>query len=147
MRLLLPSLLATGLLGLYAQSAEHPNFTGSWHFNAAKSEVHTKLDIADRAIRQDDASIAIDEQVKGQTVSTKCGTEGTSCKAKLDGENGEVMFYYNGAMLVETDFLGHDKDRVIKKRLKLASDGKTMEIEVLHVNPVAPPEKWVFEKQ
>lgn len=147
MRFLLPSLFVTGLACLFAQNGTHPNFSGKWHFDATKSELHTKLDISDRAIKQDDETIAIDEEVKGQTVSMKCGTEGTSCKAKLDGENGEVMFYYNGDMLVETDFLGHDKDRVVKKRLKLASDGKTMEIEVLHVNPVGPAEKWVFEKQ
>ena len=36
----------------------------------------------------------------------KCGTNGKNCKGKPDGEPGEVTFYYNGAMLVETDFLG-----------------------------------------
>jgi hypothetical protein len=147
MRLLLPFLVATGVVGLFAQSGSHPNFTGNWHFDAAKSEVRVKYEVTDRAIQQDGDSIVINEQVKGQTVSMKCGTEGNSCKAKLDGENGEVMFYFNGEMLVETDFLGRDKGRVVKKRIKLAGDGKTMEIEVLHVNPVAPPEKWVFEKQ
>jgi hypothetical protein len=70
-----------------------------------------------------------------------------NCKGKPDGESGEVMFYYNGALLVETDFLGHEKDRVVKKRLKLGEDGKTMEIEVLHIAPQGPTEKWVFAKQ
>jgi hypothetical protein len=135
------------LTGLCVFGQEHPNFTGNWHFDAGKSEVHAKSEVTDEAIRQDDDSIAIDEQVKGQTLSLKCGTDGKSCKAKPDGQNGEVMFYYNGDMLVETDIHGRDKSHVVKKRLKLASDGKTLEIEVLHVSPVEPPEKWVFEKQ
>ena len=147
MRLFLPSLFLTGLVGLLAQTASHPNFTGNWHFDAAKSEVHSRIEVTDRAIKQDDDFIAIDEEIKGRTVSMKCGTDGKSCKAKPDGGNGEVMFYYNGEMLVETELLGRDKNHVVKKRLKLANDGKTMEIEVLHVNPVAPAEKWVFEKQ
>jgi len=147
MRLLITSVLVSLFAGLCAAGDAHPNFSGNWHFDAAKSEVRAKLEVADWSIKQDDDSIAIDEQVKGHAVSVKCGTDGKSCKAKPDGETGEVMFYYNGEILVETDFLGHDKGHVVKKRLKLVSDGKTMEIEVLHVNPVAPPEKWVFEKQ
>ena len=147
MKLLLPCLLVCSAFGLLAQDAAHPNFTGTWHLDAAKSELHTKLEATAWAIHQDDSSIAIDEQVQGKTASVKCGTDGTNCKAKPEGEPGEVMFYYNGAMLVETDFLGHSKDHVVKKRMKLAEDGKTMEIEVQHVSPVGPTEKWVFAKQ
>jgi hypothetical protein len=132
---------------LFAQDTAHPNFTGTWYLDTAKSEIRSKLQATAWAIRQNDDSIAIDQQIKGKTESLKCGTNGLNCKGKPDGESGEVTFYYNGAMLVETDFLGHDKDRVVKKRLKLAEDGKTMEIEVMHVNPQGPTEKWVFQKQ
>jgi len=146
MRNLLPCLLLA-VSTLLADGSSHPNFTGTWHLDTAKSEIHSRVELTSWAIQQDDNSIAIDEQIKGRTVSMKCGTDGKNCKAKPEGESGEVMFYYNGEMLVETDFLGHDKDRVVKKRLKMGGDGKTMEIEVLHVNPAGPTEKWVFAKQ
>jgi hypothetical protein len=134
-------------LCLWAQEPEHPNFTGTWHLDTTKSQIHSKLQATAWAIQQSEDSISIDQQIKGKSEVLKCGTNGSNCKGKPDGESAEVTFYYNGAMLVETDFLGHDKDRVVKKRLKLAQDGKSMEIEVLHVNPQGPTEKWVFEKQ
>jgi hypothetical protein len=140
MTFLLPCLL------LFAQDVAHPNFTGTWHLDTAKSQILTKLDATDWAIRQDDTSIAIDNQAQGHTASLKCGTDGSNCKAKPEGEAGEVTFYYNGAMLVETEFIGRSKDRVVKKRMKLGDDGKTMEIEVLHISPQGPTEKWVFAK-
>ena len=138
--------LVSGACSLFAQDNAKPNFSGTWQLDAAKSEIHTKVEATAWAIHQDADSIAIDQQIKGHQLTLKCGTNGANCKGKPDGENGEVTFYYNGALLVETDFLGHDKDRVVKKRLKMGADGKTMEIEVLHVSPQAPPEKWVFEK-
>lgn len=149
MKLYIPVAVVAGGLSLFAQTGDHPNFTGKWQLDTAKSEVHSKtpaLVSTTWAIQQSDDSIAINQQLNGKTEVVKCGTNGSNCKAKPDGENGEVMFYYNGAMLVETDFLGHDKDRVVKKRLKLAEDGKTMEIEVQHVSPQGPTEKWVFQK-
>jgi hypothetical protein len=138
--------LLGGAWCLLAQDASKPNFSGTWQLDTAKSEIHTKVESTAWAIHQDDNSIAIDEQIKGHPLTLKCGTNGANCKGKPDGETGEVMFYYNGAMLVETDFLGHDKDRVVKKRLKMGADGKTMEIEVLHVSPQGPTERWVFDK-
>jgi len=137
----------TASCGLFAQDADHPNFTGTWLLDTSKSQIQTKVAVTAWAIHQDDASIAIDEQMQGKTASLKCGTDGSNCKAKPEGESGEVTFYYNGALLVETDILGHNKDHVVKKRMKLVEDGKTMEIEVLHVSPQGPSEKWVFEKQ
>ena len=138
--------LLGGALLLFGQTADRPNFTGSWQLDTARSEIHSKVQATAWAVEQSNDSIAISQRLGAKTEVVKCGTNGSNCKAKPDGESGEVMFYYNGAMLVETDFLGRDKDRVVKKRLKLAADGKTMEIEVQHVNPVGPTEKWVFEK-
>jgi hypothetical protein len=146
MKLLLPCFLLGACCCLPAQDAAHPNFTGTWHLDPAKSQIHTKVDVTEWAIRQDDNSIAIDEQMPGHTESLKCGTDGSNCKAKPEGEAGEVMFYYNGGMLVETDLLGHSKDHVVKKRMKMGDGGKTMEIEILHVSPAGPTEKWVFAK-
>jgi hypothetical protein len=140
-------MLACGGMCLFAQNADRPNFTGKWQLDTSKSEIHSKVNATAWAIQQNEDSIAINQEINGKTALVKCATTGTNCKAKPDGESGEVMFYYNGALLVETDFLGHDKEHVVKKRLRLAADGNSIEIEVLHVAPVGPTEKWVFAKQ
>jgi hypothetical protein len=145
MKLIVPLLLLSGASSLLAQDSARPNFTGTWRLDQTKSEIRSKVEAPAWAIHQDGNSIEIDQEIKGHVQQLKCGTTGANCKGKPDGESGEVMFYYNGAMLVETDFLSHD--RVVKKRLRMGPDGKTMEIEVLHVNPQGPVEKWVFEKQ
>jgi hypothetical protein len=146
MKLLLPCALVVGVFGLLADN-EHPNFTGTWRLDVSKSELHSKPEPTLWTIRQDNDSIAIDEQIKGRTVSMKCGTDGKSCKATPEGASGEVMFYFNGEALVETDFLGNDKEHVIKKRIHMGVDHKTMEIEVMHLTPSGPTEKWVFAQQ
>jgi len=125
---------------------DRPNFTGKWQLDAAKSEIHTKAASA-WSIEQTGDSISINQEEAGRTESLKCGTDGKTCKAKEDGQTAEIMFYYNGPLLVETDMFGHDNGRVVKKRLKMAPDGKTMEVEVMHITPAAPAEKWVFAKQ
>jgi hypothetical protein len=147
MRLLIPCMAIVCGCALAAPDDEHPNFSGNWLLEASRCELHSKLELTSLAIHQDDTTIAIDEQMKNKTVSLKCGTDGKNCKATPEGESGEVMFYYNGDILVETDFLGHSKEHVVKKRLKLGADHKTLEIEVMHLTPFSPPEKWVFAKQ
>jgi hypothetical protein len=131
MRQVLLGVLICGCASLLADDSAHPNFTGNWLLDAAKSEVHTKAPASAWDIRQTDDTISISEQLQGKTESMTCEISTKACKTKV----------------VETDLLGHGKDRVVKKRLKLAADGKTLEIEVMHITPVAPAEKWVFEKR
>lgn len=126
---------------------DHPNFTGNWQFDNTKSEVHTKNPATAWDIKQTEDSISINEDLSGKTESMTCEISMKTCKTKVDGETADVTFYFNGNMLVETDLLGRGKDRIVKKRLKLAADGKTLEVEVMHITPVAPAEKWVFEKR
>jgi hypothetical protein len=140
-------ILACGCMSLWADDSAHPNFTGSWQLDAAKSEVHSRAPANVWDIRQTDDSISIGEQLQGKTESMTCEISTKACKTKVEGEAAEVTFYFNGNILVETDLLGHSKDRIVKKRLKLAADGKILEIEVMHIAPVAPAEKWVFEKR
>ena len=53
--------------------------------------------------------------------------------------------YYNGALLVELD-MEHNGDHVVKKRLHMADGGKTLEMELVPVNPPGPTEKLIFVK-
>jgi hypothetical protein len=97
------------------------------------------------AIKQDGDTIAVTSEEDGKSLEFKCATNGQNCKRK--GEPGEVSLYYNGAVLVELDMDGHDSDHVIKKRLHLAGDGKSMEMEVMRISPPGPAEKLVFAKK
>jgi hypothetical protein len=146
MKTILLCALTCGCASLLADDSARPNFTGSWQFDTTKSEVHSKTPANAWDIRQTDDSISIDEQVQGKTESMTCEISTKACKTRVEGQSAEVTFYFNGNMLVETDLLGRGKDRVVKKRLKLTPDGKTMEVEVMYITPVAPAEKWVFEK-
>jgi hypothetical protein len=132
---------------LLAENSARPNFTGKWLLDTAKSQVRSKTPATVWDIHETDKSISIDEPLKGKTESLKCELGSTTCKTNMDGKPAEVTFYYNGDVLVEMDFLGEGKDHVVKKHFKLALDGKTLEIEVLYINPAEPPEKWVFARQ
>jgi len=130
------------LSGALALAQDHPNFSGNWKLDTAKSQ-GSEAKAIDMTIQQDGDTISVTSQEDGKSLEFKCATNGQNCKLK--GESGEVSLYYNGPVLVELDMEGHG-DRVIKKRLRLADDGKSMEMEVMRVNPPGPTEKLVFAK-
>ncbi len=101
--------------------------------------------------RKDDA-LHISEVAKnsdGREVKTEfdCKTDGRECSTKLDGETAKIAFYFNGATLVEMDYKGHNRENIVKKRLQLADDGKSMNVELIRVVGTDQPGKLVFEKQ
>lgn len=130
------------LSGAVSLAQDHPNFTGDWQLDTAKSQgVEAKA--MEIAIKQDGDAIAVTLEEDGRSVEFKCSTDGRNCKRK--GGPGEVSLYYNGAMLIELDMEGND--HVIKKRLHLADDGKAMEMEVMRISPPGPEAKLVFAKK
>lgn len=129
--------------GMIVLAQDHPNFSGNWQLDANKSENPHAKDIA-LAIQQDDDSITVTSQEEGKSLEFKCATNGQNCKMK--GEPADVSVYYNGALLVELD-MEHNGDHVIKKRIHMGNDGKTLEVELMRVNPPGPTEKLVFTKK
>jgi hypothetical protein len=130
-------LLVSGALSL---AQDHPNFTGDWKLDTAKSQGSDAKAI-ELTIQQDGDNIAVTGQRDGKSLEFKCATNGQNCKRK--GESGQVSMYYNGPVLVELDMNG---DHVTKKRLHLANDGKAMEMEVTPISPPGASEKLVFAK-
>jgi hypothetical protein len=122
---------------------DHPNFSGDWKLDTAKSQ-SSGAKATELAIKQDGDTISVTTEEDGKPFEFKCATNGQNCKRK--GEPGEVSMYYNGPVLVELDMEGHNNDRVVKKRLRLGADGKSMEMELIPVNPPGPSEKLVFAK-
>jgi hypothetical protein len=147
MKYLIFSTLACFCLSFQAAGdSDHPNLTGKWRLDTTKSEIHSVKDIQEWDIQQSDDVIEIASQAQGRTESIKCATTGKDCNSKEAGESAQISFYYNGPMLIEMDLLGHNKEHVVKKRMKLGADGKTLEVEVMHITPQAPTDKLVFEK-
>jgi hypothetical protein len=131
--------LVSGALSL---AQDHPNFSGDWKLDTAKSQ-GSEAKAKELAIKQDGDTISVTTEEDGRALEFKCATNGQNCKRK--GEPGEVSVYYNGPVLVELD-MDHNGDHVIKKRLRLANDGKSMEMELMRVSPPGPSEKLVFAK-
>jgi hypothetical protein len=145
--------LTAALIPLAAYCAEKPNLSGSWHCVTAKSTIHQpKLNDLTWVIDQKDQALHISEVSKnadGKEVKTDfdCTIDGKECSTKLDGQPAIISFYFNGATLVEMDYKGHNRENIVKKRLQLADDGKSINVELIRVVGTDQPGKLVFEKQ
>jgi hypothetical protein len=116
-----------GLMGIavFAQAQGKPDFTGTWQLDATKCELHNlKVAEAIWAIEEAENSIHITASDGKSKTELKCTTDGKECN--VSGEKAKASFWYNGAMLVEMETRG---DRVMRYRLKLSEDGKTMRVE------------------
>jgi hypothetical protein len=145
--------LTAALIPLAAYGVERPNLSGSWHCNTSKSTLQkAKLSDLTWVIDQKDEALHISEIAKladGKEVKTDfdCTTDGKECSTTLDGQPAKISFYFNGAMLVELDYKGHNRENIVKKRLQLADDGKSMNVELIRVVGTDQPGTLVFEKQ
>ena len=137
--LVLLTLPATG------QDQERPIFSGTWQFDASKSDVHmSKIASASWVIEEADNSIHITqtENGKGKKTELQCTTDGKECKFPGDRRDS---FWYTDGMLVDMET---KSDRVIRYRMKISGDGKTLTIEVTHVVPQTDKmDTMVFQKQ
>jgi len=130
MRLALCLAALTAALVTAAFAGDHPDLNGVWQ-GAANGETLT--------IHQKDDAVEIVEAGK-QTIDIQCKTTGQACKVK----GGEVTLWYNGPMLVVMETHG---TRVIKKRLKPSQDGKSLEVEVIHIEPAGNAEKFTLDRR
>jgi hypothetical protein len=142
-----PTCLVLVLLAVPAegQDQERPSFSGTWQFDATKSDVHlSKISSATWVIEEGDNSIHITqtENGKGKKTDLQCTTDGKECKFPGDRRDS---FWYNGAMLVEMET---KSDHVIRYRMKISDDGKTLTVEVTHIVPQTDKmDTMVFQKQ
>src|SRR5579872_1098743 len=120
------------LIPFAGYAAERPNLSGSWQCDTAKSTIRQpKVSGLTWVIDQKDEALHLSEIAKledGKEVKTvlDCTTDGKECSTKLDGQPAIISFYFNGATLVEMDYKGHNRENIVKKRLQLADDGKSM---------------------
>jgi hypothetical protein len=111
-----------------AYAADHPHLNGSWQAGAATV-----------AIQQTADDIQVTETDHDKQSEVHCNTLGKSCKIK----GGEVSFWYSGAMLVMLESL-HNASHVTEKRWTASADGKTLNLEVVHISTASSSEKTAY---
>jgi hypothetical protein len=126
------------------QDQERPSFSGTWQFDASKSELHfSRISSATWVIEEGDNSIHISEteNAKGKKIELQCTTDGKECKFPGDRRDS---FWFNGAMLVEMET---KNDHVTRYRMKISDEGKTLTVEVTQIVPQNDkPDSMVFQK-
>jgi hypothetical protein len=126
------------------QEQERPSFSGTWQFDASKSELHSsKISSATWVIEEGDNSIHISQTENGKPKKTElqCTTDGKECKFPGDRRDS---FWFSGSMLVDMET---KNDRVIRYRMKISDDGKTLTVEVTPIVPQSDKiDTLVFQK-
>ncbi len=118
-------------------AADRPQLTGTWQLSSGKLKFDTLL------IQQSPDAIKITESgAKEKPLDVSCGVEAQECKLK----EGQISIWYNGPALVMME-MHHKKDLVTKTRLVPDADGKTLSLEVTHVQPAGSTATYTFKKQ
>jgi hypothetical protein len=139
---------ALAVLALPLAAQDRPNLSGTWQFDSSKSELHTaRIAGAIWVINEDADTDAIQITVTGdeagKKIEMKCKTDGKECK--VSGDKATASFWYNGPLLVEVETKG---EHVVRYRMKLSDDGKTLTVDTTSIVPQAPQDDvLVFRKQ
>jgi hypothetical protein len=139
---------AVAVLALPLAAQDRPNLSGTWQFDSSKSELHTERIAGATWVITEDADtnaiqITVSGDEAGKKIEMKCRTDGKECK--VSGDKATASFWYNGAMLVEMQTKG---DHVVRYRMKLSDDGKTLTVDTTSIVPQSPQDDvLVFRKQ
>jgi len=155
MRSIAAAALSVGLFLLAArsaaQTADKPNFTGTWTLDRAKSDLtSTKVDALTWEIEQKGPSFKFAETSpdrKDSKFEYVCATTGKDCDVESGKDPLKISMYYNGATLVQFHRAGPGGDRISKHQLQLSEDKKALVVDVVYITPDGKPEKMVFTRQ
>jgi hypothetical protein len=148
----LPKYIFVSIFALIAAVAsDHPALGGTWVLDPSHSDTDvSKIRAEKRSISQQAEAVQLAQTITGangkEIVSQiSCKTGGETCKIKDHGE-AEVSFNYNGGVLVMSE-IRHGNDWVVKRRIKPSDDGRTLTIEVIHLEPAQKTEMLTFTRQ
>jgi hypothetical protein len=111
-----------------AQTGSAASLSGTW---VLQKDSTVKL-----VVEQTPEKIHVQE-LKGGDVRTEytCNLDGKDCAIKEEGHSAKVALWFNGPKLVELRTRGNE---VTRRRFTLASDGKSLEVEL---SPMSSPGK------
>jgi hypothetical protein len=121
------------------------DLSGTWQLNPAKSQIHSKnTSTVTLTIEQKDRAIHVVRLAKGadgKEVKSdfRCTTDGKECE--IDGT--KISFWPEGSSLVQLEVCGKVIDQ---SHLKLDGAGKSLSVEIMHIEPDGEAEKLVFDK-
>lgn len=144
------ALLAVVIPALLVAQAT-PNLSGNWAMDPAKSELADGR-VLTLTIEQSAAKIKVDGVSKDKAgveaqLHFVCGTNGATCDFDDAGHKSKVALWYNGAELIACKTEGPAGDAVNEWHMKLSADGKTLNVDVEHVDPTGKAETMVFTKK
>jgi hypothetical protein len=121
------------------------DLSGNWQLNPAHSQIHDKNTSAiTLTIEQKGGSIHLIKATKGLDgkevkLDFRCTTDGKECAV----EGTKISLWSEGTALVQLDVCGKVVDQ---SRMKLGADGRSLSIEITHIEPDGEAEKLVFDK-
>lgn len=120
----------------FAQSADDPNYSGTWRLHSD--------DAVRLVLTQKDDTIHVKE-LRGTEIKADytCNTVGKECTVKYEGRPAKVSFWFNGPKLVEFETRG---GTVTRRRFQLADNGSTLNIELSSLSPGGKDEKLEFAR-
>jgi polyribonucleotide nucleotidyltransferase len=89
------------------------------------------------SLETDGDSLRVSRSLKQKTEEFECNIMGRDCDVKLSGRRAKVSLWFNGGALVELETRGAD---TVKRRFRTVSDGDTLEVEVIPINPAGKTE-------
>jgi len=133
-----------------ASAADWPDLTGTWALDVAHSPA-AKVKTESLAIKETEDIIDLtdtftDASGKDWKSVYHCNIDGNQCKVKDQGQNAVLTFWFNGPALVMME-TKKDGAWVIKKRMTISDDAKTMSVELERLNPAGSKELYVYTKQ
>jgi hypothetical protein len=137
--------LLAGAVSPAAAQPTHPNLSGTWKLNAAKSDLHASgISEFTLQIEQKDPSIHILKTVKSADgketkMEFRCAIGGNACESG----DSKISLWFDSGALVEMDA---GADVIGKSTFKLAPGGKSMTVDVTHIVPAAEADTLVLEK-
>jgi hypothetical protein len=126
------------------------NFSGTWQLDEAKSQTSGQRNVT-FTIEDNSPKIQFKRVVHesgGRDVVSQfdCQTGGKECEFDEAGHKAKVSLWYDGTALVILKTDGPKEDAVTQWRLALSADGKTLTVDLTHIDPSESPEKLVFDK-
>jgi hypothetical protein len=137
-------LLALPFSPLSGQQAKL-DLSGNWQLNPAQSQIHSKNTSAMiLTIEQKGSAIHVIKATKGidgkeVKLDFRCTTDGREC----DVDGTKISLWSDGTALVQLDICGKVVDQ---SRMKLGTDGKSLSIEITHIEPDGEADKLFFNK-
>ncbi|MGP8247154.1 MAG: hypothetical protein ACLQVN_21890 [Bryobacteraceae bacterium] len=127
-----------------------PDLSGTWNLDLSHSPAG-KVKSQSLAIQQTEDTIQMTDAVtdangKDYKSVFHCNIDGNQCKVKDQGQNAMVTFWYNGPALLMME-TKRDGAYVIRKRMTLSEDGKTLSVQLEYLNPAGGKEVYTYTKQ